>query len=165
MWTILEKELQLLPTSSWKLIHGAECWGDDVHDEALCCGWQSTKCDWKGCLAGQQEADFTLEYVLRGDLKPTCWGWVEGIPLGSSLSHWLAREAPSTATMRLQRCSVSGQTQTTVFRVSALGLPNYRWFLWKPWPLKSLFFYRKRWISLSLFSSYSFLSLWWHLVW
>lgn len=75
MWTILEKELQLHPISSWKLIHGAECWGDDVRNEALRGGWRYKA--WLEMPPGRvRRGRFYSQLCLRGDVKPTCWGGV-----------------------------------------------------------------------------------------
>ena len=161
----MEKELQLLPISSWKLIHRAECWVE-MCTTRCCVVADSTKV-WLEMPLGRTAEDRFYSWVcFERRFETHLLGMGQGILLGSSLSCWRASEALSTPTTndRVTAPLLFG-ARTLVSRVCALGLPNYRWFLWKPWPFKIFFFYRKRWISLSPSSSYSFLSLLWHSIW
>lgn len=119
-----------------------------VHREALCGG---CKCP----LPGQQEAALTPEYVWGGYLKLSCWVWIKAscweltYPAGSRGTPSALTDIEETALfwdMGAQWCS--------------LWLPSYR-----PWPSKSFFSCRKRWVSLYIiFLIFPFPSVAWDLI-
>lgn len=161
MWTILEKELQLHPISSWKLIHGAECWGDDVRNEALRGGWRYKA--WLEMPPGRvRRGRFYSQLCLRGDVKPTCWGGVrascrEAPDAGGwqGRRHQLWRRGYRAAPFQGMNLSVQGIcTGIAQLTGSSCGSPG----LWK------VYFSAERGDYLSPPPSYSFPSMAFNLI-